>query len=623
MSASFQPAIDARPLAPLRERSTRLRPSLRLLAACVLLIAAAGCQSVLSSFGGPRREGKNVAKGLLKRPGESAGQSAQKTRASTLPGRPTSTGVARSSVAPERQVEALVKARTVSQSGGGNSEEIPAGPALPSGSGERGAAVRLPELPADQEGIYPIDLPAALKLAGASETQTLIAAERVKEAEAAVDEARVRWLPSLQMGVGMGRHQGLVQSPDGTSTEVRTDAAFVGGGAVLSDAPGLAGPANGPPRLQAQFSLTDALFAPLAARQRAAEAKATKTTVFHFGLLQAAAGYVDLLRSQARAAVLSEAVGDADFIVDQTKRLQSVGAAALRDRLEVEAHLSLWKQRQAEAEAHRLSASADLIKVLQLDPATVLFAVDEGLASLYLCDEEQPVDALIRKGWSSRPESAAASAAKEYADALAQAESWRPWLPRLQVGYGAGMLAADSNVASARNAQREDFDVVALWEVRNLGLGTRAIQRQAQSRERAAGIEAKDLKATIASEIAKAQAEAKLGRQRRALAEQRADLLAEAWKAERNLMQEGRGSPAAARDAHDKCSLARLEYVDAVSAENAAQFRLLWAIGSQPSVQTYKGSRSINTLSRDAAKSGGGSAPREARNDDDDDPNLQ
>src|SRR5207249_3743714 len=56
--------------------------------------------------------------------------------------------------------------------------------------------------------IQPIDLAGALRLAGARDLDVAIARQRVGQALAELEQARVQWLPSLFVGAGWFRHDG-------------------------------------------------------------------------------------------------------------------------------------------------------------------------------------------------------------------------------------------------------------------------------------------------------------------------------------------------------------------------------------------------------------------------------
>src|SRR5262249_20394245 len=105
-------------------------------------------------------------------------------------------------------------------------------------------------LPSAEEPIpdqLPIDLPTALRLAGANHLQVALAAARVRQAEARLQGAKALWLPTLDAGIEYNRHEGQIQDTGGHIIDVRRSSLFVGGGPKLgSDS--LNGGNNGPSR---------------------------------------------------------------------------------------------------------------------------------------------------------------------------------------------------------------------------------------------------------------------------------------------------------------------------------------------------------------------------------------
>ena len=59
-------------------------------------------------------------------------------------------------------------------------------------------------------GIFPIDLPTALKLAGAQNLDVQLARERVTEAKAQHEQARMQFFPWIAPSVGYKRHDGNI-----------------------------------------------------------------------------------------------------------------------------------------------------------------------------------------------------------------------------------------------------------------------------------------------------------------------------------------------------------------------------------------------------------------------------
>src|SRR5262249_39627608 len=74
--------------------------------------------------------------------------------------------------------------------------------------------------------IQPIDLPSALRLAGARDLDVAIARERICQAVAELEQARVLWLPSLYLGPNWIRHDGQVQFVDGPVKAISKSSLF-------------------------------------------------------------------------------------------------------------------------------------------------------------------------------------------------------------------------------------------------------------------------------------------------------------------------------------------------------------------------------------------------------------
>src|SRR5579863_713485 len=122
--------------------------------------------------------------------------------------------------------------------------------------------------PADSNNGSPrqdIDMETVLQLTNGQNPQVAFARERIQEAFAQLDRARVLWLPSLRAGVTYDKHDGPAQAVDGPVINVSRSALFSGFGGVL---PGAATPAI--PGLYANFQLTDAIFQPRIAERTAA-----------------------------------------------------------------------------------------------------------------------------------------------------------------------------------------------------------------------------------------------------------------------------------------------------------------------------------------------------------------
>src|SRR3954463_2466050 len=144
----------------------------------------------------------------------------------------------------------------------------PPAPPPPAGGG-RGPEPGGPPLVPGQV-IQPIDLPGALRLAGARDLDIGIARERVSQALAELEQARVQWLPSSYPGPNWIRHDGQAQVVEGPVRTISKSSLFLGGTAAAGSSISGPVPAGGPAQVTGLTSIlriSDALFAPLAARQ--------------------------------------------------------------------------------------------------------------------------------------------------------------------------------------------------------------------------------------------------------------------------------------------------------------------------------------------------------------------
>jgi hypothetical protein len=102
----------------------------------------------------------------------------------------------------------------------------------------------------------PINLPTALRLADSRPIDIAVATQRIRQAAAQLDRANVLWLPTVFVGPDYIRHDGQIQDVQGNVFGTSKTSFLFGVAPYMV------------------FALSDAIFAPLAARQvvRAREA---------------------------------------------------------------------------------------------------------------------------------------------------------------------------------------------------------------------------------------------------------------------------------------------------------------------------------------------------------------
>jgi len=151
-----------------------------------------------------------------------------------------------------------------------------------------GLALLLAHVAPAQTAPAPIDLPTALRLAGAANLEVKLAQEKVAEARAASDLARNRFLPWITPSLAIRRHEENVQAVNGP----------VFAADKQSLAAGLA--------VQAQLEPGEIYFQHLVSRQQVRAAEAAAASRQRETVLRAAAGYFELLRARAAVAAAEE-----------------------------------------------------------------------------------------------------------------------------------------------------------------------------------------------------------------------------------------------------------------------------------------------------------------------------
>jgi outer membrane protein TolC len=354
--------------------------------------------------------------------------------------------------------------------------------------------------------LVPISLPVALRLAATTNLDIAQAREFVVLAEAALRQAQLGFLPDFNIGSTYVYHQGMIQNTAGNVQKTNRDSLFVGGGPSVN------------------FAIADVIFLPLAAQQALVAAQAGLQRVNNDTLLAVADAYLALIRLRRRLARIDATL---DFLVSKrgsalrsgSKGMLTVlidffevgGEEALKSEVErarVEV-LRRQEERAATLQDFRV-ASAELARLIRLDPAVTLWPVEDFRRAIPIPGEEwlsQPLDTLAAVALNNRPEIAENQALVRAAVERVRNAKYRPFLPNLVLNYNWGDFGGgpDLNPPIVRlgppvtvTAQagfgpsgtinhfntRSDFDVTLVWRFRNLGFGNLYDLRQRQAEYR-------------------------------------------------------------------------------------------------------------------------------------------
>ena len=354
----------------------------------------------------------------------------------------------------------------------------------------------------------PINLATTLRLADARPLIIEAARAAVQSEVGLYQQARVLWLPTLYFGIDYQRHDGAdLNAVTGAPIVGARNQFLAGGGA------------------QAVFALTDAIYTPLAERQVLRSRNLDIQTAKNDALLAAAVAYFDVQQSRGVLAGTLDAVVRAREL---ERRVSSLGKG-LAPQIEVErvrATLEDLEQQAASARQDWLVSSANLTRVLRLDPGAVVVPLEPPQLQVTLISPQETVDSLIPLGLTNRPELESQQALVQAALVRLRQERMRPLIPSLVLqsnatptGFlGAGAYGTGINSLNSWNG-RSDWDAEVVWQFKNLGLGNRGLVTQRRGEQRQALVELFRIQDMVAAEVAQAHAQTKAAAVRVAKAE--------------------------------------------------------------------------------------------------------
>jgi outer membrane protein TolC len=343
----------------------------------------------------------------------------------------------------------------------------------------------------------PINLPTALRLGNARNLDIVLAARRAQVAVAQLQSKQVLWLPTLMMGTDYYRHDGQLQDIVGNVFGTSKQGFLLGA-----------------PSPYMVFSFSDAIFAPLASRQvlRAREAGLQAST--NDALLAITQAYFNVQQARGQVAGFLDAQARTEDLLRRVEKL----APGLVPGLEVTRTRTLVAQQQEvllQYENNWRNASAELVRVLHLDPAVVVQPMEPPHFQIALLALDKPIPDLLEVALTHRPELAAQQALVQAAIQQMRQEKARPLLPSLYVrGFstpatgtlGNGLFGGGLNGSLNNFSWRQDWDVQLLWQLQGLGLGNRALIRQRGAEKGAAQAELLREQDRVASEVVQAYA---------------------------------------------------------------------------------------------------------------------
>lgn len=426
----------------------------------------------------------------------------------------------------------------------------------------------------------PIDLFTALRLADVNNPEIRLAQERVREAVALRQLAAAQFLPTLNAGGNFDHHLGPLQAATGEIVKVNRDSLYlgmgagaVGGGTVAI--PGIFWAAN----------VSDVWHTALVRRQVVRQRQFDSEAIRNLMLLRVASAYLDLLRAGGRQAIARLIRDDAGEVARVTGEHAKAGQGrqADADRAATEFQQRSTDVLQADAEA--AIASARLCQLLDLDPTVRLVPMERQVVPQALVPEPIPLAELLAIALVERPELSERQAAIRAALLQLRNAKLLPFSPTILLGYSAGNFGGGSNLVPDRFGKfgnREDFDVVWFWSLRNLGVGNIALIRASQSQARQSELRFIETLDRVRAEVAAGQARV-LARFGQIELNEKAILSSQsAFKQDLTRTRNNLGLPIEVLDSLRLLARSRFAYLDAIVDYNRAHFELYVALGQPP-----------------------------------------
>jgi outer membrane protein TolC len=421
-----------------------------------------------------------------------------------------------------------------------------------------------------------------MQLANVRAIDVALASERIRLAVAQLDRARVLWLPTVYLGVDYYRHDGQLQDIDGNILGNSKQSFMVGAAPY------------------AVFAVTDAIFSPLAERQTVRAREAALQTARNDTLLSVAEAYFNVQQARGELAGAVDAARKAEAAVHRTEKLAAGGEGILAEVDVMRARTEFERRDQAVDVARERwrTASAELTRVIRLDPAALVEPLEAPHLQINLVPLDKPVDDLIPVALTNRPELSTQQALVQATLVRLRQERLRPLIPSLLLRgastnpagtLSGGVFGGGLNDSLSKFSARSDIGVQVLWEFQNLGFGNAARVRERRAEKELAVLELFRIEDRVAAEVTQAYAQAQSAAARVAKAERGLKYAVESAQ----LNFEGLGQtktgggkaillvvrPQEVVAAVQALAQAYSDYYGVVADYNRAQFRLYRALG--------------------------------------------
>jgi outer membrane protein TolC len=489
-------------------------------------------------------------------------------------------------ISPRIAILCLVASLAPPAAARGQQEARPATPALPDARPAAGPT-RAPSIPSPPsilgQEVRDIDLNTALRLAGVENPELNLARQRVVEAAAFRMFAAAQILPTLNYGTSYDSHTGPVQQSTGNILSVNRSSMYVGAGASAIG--------SGTVNIPGVFlggNIGQGIFAYLTTRQEVAVRQFASIAVRNQVFLRVALAYSELIRAEGIRAVSLQSRDEAREVARLTAAYATTGQGRQADADRAASELARREGQVLASEGFIYTASAELCRLLNLDPSIRLHPTDAYVVPLPIVPDPQPLPELIALGLLRRPELAERRAAIRQAFLSLEGAKVLPFSPTVLIGFSAGGFGGGSNLVSpvfGSMSGRTDTDVIGYWTLQNLGVGNVALIKGARARLGATQYQQVAVLNQVRAEVATAYARTHARFAQIATTEAAVRASQRGFREDYDLTLKQTGRRVLPIELLNNFRLlndARREYLDVIVDYNRAQFELYVALGQPP-----------------------------------------
>jgi outer membrane protein TolC len=406
-----------------------------------------------------------------------------------------------------------------------------------------------------------IDLPTALRLAGAQSLDVQLAREKLAEAYAAGESATERFFPWVAPGVTYRRHDNLIQNTEGVIEEVHKQSYAPGG------------------TLAAQTDIGDAIFKSLEAHQLAKAARHGFDAQKAETILAAARGYFDLAAAHEAVGIAREALRASTDYAAEIERAVNAGIAFKGDALRVKVQQRSDEIALRRAEENARLASAKLVQILHLDPIVELMSRDASVVPLSIISTQEPLGDLVAQALAARPETQQSVAFLSAAKHAKNGAIYGPLIPSVGGEAFFGGLGGGKDSETGHFGESEDYVALLTWRVGPGGLFDFGNIHARQARLRGAALAADKVIDQVANEVITSQTRVRSLADQIATAKESLSDAEEALRLGEQRKEFGVGVVLETILAQQELSRVRNDYLNIVTDYDKAQYALLRALG--------------------------------------------